>query len=238
MKPVSFGNSILVDGDLTKSRAAWQIYSALNTSNTRLLEFRLESSGDGSDSKNPMAYLDSIINTIWYLSTENVYSNYQQNDRYDYIVIDEKDVIMFDFTIDKTTKEMLADKGYNVTKNYLIKTLPEKKAVIKNKYTKVFKNLNLVYNTIRRNNPKEALYTLNEILSDMYEDTKYIDISIYDKIKELKESIANNMNNNFLAFNKIKNEKQLSERIEFVQQLTLERIQELNKYIEKFSNKS
>ena len=107
MKPVNYNGLLLVDGDLIKSWPAWKIYEDLDNENSRLLEFRLEGSRDGSDIKNPMDFVNSIINTIWYLSTENVFNLYYQNDRYDYVVIDTKDIIMFDFTIDKTQKEEL-----------------------------------------------------------------------------------------------------------------------------------
>ena len=117
MKPVNYDNMLLVDGDLIKSWPAWKIYDELNNTETRILEFRLEGSRDGSNLKNPMDYLNSIINTVWYLSTENIFNLYHMNDRYDFIVIDTKDIILFDFTINKETKENLVEKGYNTTKN-------------------------------------------------------------------------------------------------------------------------
>ena len=238
MKPINFGNSLLVDGDLIKSWPAWKIYDKLNNSGTRMLELRLEGSRDGSDIKNPMDYLNSIINTIWYLSTENVFNDYATNDRYDYIVIDAKDVILFDFTIDKTIKSELIDKGYHAAKEYLSTELPKKKKIIIEKYEKILSKIKILTNALNQNNPRDILFTLNDILSDMYEDTKYIDISIYEKIKELKECITMNTKKQFLFPEKIVNEKQIKERNEFIKLLVEERINELREYINKFSNKS
>ena len=175
MKPVNYENMLLVDGDLIKSWPAWKIYDHLNSPNSRILEFRLEGSRDGSGLKNPMDYLNSIINTVWYLSTENVFNTYHMNDRYDFIVIDTKDVILFDFTINKDIKEELIEKGYQATKYYLKQSLVEKKKIIGTVYQKIYKKIILLKQTVQKNKPDESLFLINDILSDMKEDTLYID---------------------------------------------------------------
>ncbi|MCD7878676.1 MAG: patatin-like phospholipase family protein, partial [Candidatus Gastranaerophilales bacterium] len=48
MKPVNYNHTMLVDGDLIKSWPAWKIYSDFNNSSSRILEFRLEGSKDGT----------------------------------------------------------------------------------------------------------------------------------------------------------------------------------------------
>ncbi len=238
MKPINYGNMMLVDGDLIKSWPAWKIYNSLNSSENRLLEFRLEGSRDGSDIKNPADYLNSIINTIWFLSTENVFNDYSENDRYDYVVIDAKDVILFDFTIDKSIKDELSEKGYKVTKNYFEKTLPDKKRIILTKYENILSKLKILTSYLNNNTPKLSLYILNEILSDMTEDSKYIDKSIIDRIKELKACIKLNIKKYFIFPEKIINEKQIKERNDFIKMLLEERINKLRDYIINFSNKS
>ncbi|MBE7704191.1 MAG: hypothetical protein E7Z90_00090 [Cyanobacteria bacterium SIG29] len=237
MKPISLGDALLVDGDLTKSWAGWKIYDELNTSNTRLLEFRLEGTKDNGVFKNPMDYLNSIISTIWYLCTENIYNSNNQNDRYDYVVIDAKDVILFDFAIEKDIKEKLVDKGYETTKKYFKNTLIKKKKDILPIYINIENNLKLLEKSISNNNPTEALFVINEILSSMHEDTKYIDISIYEKIKDLKNSLQKNIKKTFLT-KRIDNEKQIKERTEFINMLVKERIDDLNNYIKIYSNKT
>ena len=237
MKPINIGDSILVDGDLIKSWAAWKTYDSLNTSDARLLEFRLEGSRDGSDIKNPMDYVNSIINTIWYLSTENVFNEYHQNDRYDFIIIDAKDVILFDFTIDREIKEKLIDKGYRVTKEYLSSTLVNKKKEILSVYKSILNKLNIANTELTAKKYDNTICTINEILSSMAEDIKYIDISIYEKIKELKECLVVNTKKTFLFTKKIDNEKLIKERTEFVIMLVEERIKDSTDYIEKYCNK-
>ncbi len=227
MKPVNYKEMMLVDGDLIKSWPAWKLYPELNLSPNRILEFRLEGSRDGSDIKNPMDYVNSIINAIWFFSTENVYNSYSQNDKYDYIIIDTKDLILFDFTIDKALKEKLIDKGYIVTKNYFEKTLKEKQSNLKTIYAKILKKTKILNRTIEQNNPKNALIVINEILSTMKEDTVYIDIFIYDKIKQLKQEILLNIKQ-CLFITQMKNVDDLKKMSKFIIFLLEEKLKSNN----------
>ena len=136
MKPVNFNDAILVDGDLIKSWPAWKVYNTLNNPDSRILEFRIEGSRINSDLKNPQDYVNSLINTIWYLSTENIFDLYSENDRYDYIIIDTKDIILFDFNLDTEIKNGLIEKGYNETKNYFVNILSKKRQQIKERRKK------------------------------------------------------------------------------------------------------
>lgn len=236
MKPINEGKAILVDGDLIKSWPAWKIYNELNTKETRLLEFRLEGSRDDSDIKNPIDYVNSIINTIWYLSTENVFNEYHNNDRYDYVVIDAKDIILFDFTLDKNTKEKLIEKGYTTTKTYFEKTLINKKEKILEIYQNIKRNMTILTKSITQKKVLETMLVINEILSSMYEDTKYIDISIYEDIKALKIYIKNSIKKQFIFSKKIENEQQILKKCELVTLSLDEKINDLKNYINFYCN--
>lgn len=236
MKPINKGEEILVDGDLIKSWPAWKIYDDLNDKDTRLLEFRLEGSRDGSDIKNPMDYVNSIINTIWYLSTENVFNEYHNNDRYDFIVIDAKDIILFDFALDKNTKEKLIEKGYSTTKTYFEKTLINKKEQIIKIYQNVKRNMTLLEKAIKQKKVLETMFVINEILSSMYEDIKYIDISVYEDIRDLKIYIKNNIKNQFIFSKKLENESQIIKKTDLIIQSLDKRIYNLKRYIKIYCN--
>lgn len=237
MKPINLGDSLLVDGDLIKSWAGRNVFNNLDSSDARLLEFRLEGTKEGADYKHPMDYLNSVISTIWYLCTENVYKLNHKNDRYDYVVLDAKDVILFDFTIEKEIKEQLADKGYKTTKKYFTETLVNKKKKILPIYINIQIKMEELLKAINKNNANDSIFMINEILSTMYEDTKYIDISIYEKLKELKDCLILNIKKQFLT-KKIDNEKQIKERAEFVKMLINERIVDCETYIKNFGNNS
>ena len=238
MKPVNYENMLLVDGDLIKSWPAWKIYDQLNNQNTRILEFRLEGSRDGSSLKNPMDYLNSIINTVWYLSTENVFNTYHMNDKYDYIVIDTKDIILFDFTINKDIKEELIEKGYQTTKYYLKKSLIEKKEFLGEIYQKIYKKIIMLKFAVQKNRPDNSLFIINDILSDMKEDTLYIDEFIYEKVKNIKNVLLKEIKNKFIFGKKINNLKEVEDKITYTAILTEERINEIKKYVTNISNKT
>ncbi len=238
MKPVNYNGLLLVDGDLIKSWPAWKIYEDLDNENSRLLEFRLEGSRDGSDIKNPMDFVNSIINTIWYLSTENVFNLYYQNDRYDYVVIDTKDIIMFDFTIDKTQKEELIEKGYRITKDYFSKTLIEKKERIFGIYQNIKRKLELSQKALKYNNVNDLITIVNEILSSMSEDINFIDKSVYEKIKELKNKILANVKKYIVFGKKLQNADKIDEEIVYILNIIKNRNTDIKEYVTKFSNKS
>lgn len=235
MKPVNYGNAILVDGDLIKSWPAWKVFTDLNTSENRLLEFRLEGSRENQEIKNPLDYVNSVLSTIWYLSTENIYNLYHENDRYDYVIIDTKDVIMFDFTLDKNEKEKLIDIGYKTTKKYFLETLPQKKKVVLETYKKLLLNLNILSNSIKSNNARDSIFVTNEILSSFIDDSKYIDSSICEYIKNFKESLIINIKKKFMFNKVIENQKQAEETVNHIKMLVQERIEEINFYIKKYN---
>ncbi len=227
MKPFNYNNMMLVDGDLIKSWPAWKIYSELNISNNRLLEFRLEGSRDGSNIKNPLDYLNSIINSIWFFSTENVYNSFSKNDKYDFVVIDTKDLILFDFTIDKNLKEQLIEKGYYVTKDYFERTIVQKRKIISDKYCNILKRTKILNKIISKNKAQEVIMVINEILSEMNEDCEYIDETIYKKLKELKEETVINIKK-CLFSKKIINDKLIKEKNEYIIKMLEEKIDEIS----------
>ena len=230
MKPVNFNDAILVDGDLIKSWPAWKVYNTLNNPDSRILEFRIEGSRINSDLKNPQDYVNSLINTIWYLSTENIFDLYSENDRYDYIIIDTKDIILFDFNLDTEIKNGLIEKGYNETKNYFVNILSKKRQQIKACYEKILFNINKFKKCIKEENPEKAVFVINETLSTMCETTKYIDEYYYHLLKELKQFLISNIKKSLFLQKKINNIKQIILKTEFLEGLLQERIRDLDIY--------
>ena len=71
----------------------------------------------------------------------------------------------------------------------------------------------------------------------MSEDIKYIDVSIYEKIKELKCLIQENIKSDFIFCKTISNIKTVKERSEYTTMLVEERINDLTEYIKVHCNK-
>jgi hypothetical protein len=183
-----------------------------------------------------MDYVNSLINTIWYLSTENVYNKYHNNDKCDFIVFDIKDVILFDFTIDRDEKEKLITKGYEITKEYLTNTLLKKKEIIKSIYKRILNKLQHLKKLINSNKLKEVEFLINEILSTMVEDKIYIDETIYEQLKNLKEIINISKKKQFLFSEKLNNIETIKTKCELIENVTNKKLQEINTYIKTICN--
>lgn len=235
MEPIKLGNSILVDGDLIKSWPAWRVFEKFKNSENRLLEFRLEGSRESDEIKNPMDFASSILNTIWFLSTQSVYNLSHKNDKYDYVVIDTKDVIMFDFTLSKEDKQKLIDIGYLTSKKYFLENLVQKKKGILPVYKRLLLNINLLKEAVCKNDVKQSLFVINEILSTMVEDTENIDYLFYLKIKDLKDFIILNSKKYFLFKQQFQNCKQILEQVCSVKKVVEDRVSELIFYINKYN---
>jgi hypothetical protein len=233
MKPIPYNEMLLVDGDLSKSWPAFKIYPDFDDS--RIIEFRLEGSRVSSEIKNPFDYTNSIISTVWYLSTENVYSTYFQNDKYDFVIMDSKDVILFDFSIDKDKKQHLIDIGYQTTINYFKNTLVSKKNNIISYYKNILFRINLLYKAIKRKNVNESLLIVNDILASMYDDCKYIDVAFYETIKKHKENMILNAKKSFVSKIFINEDSLLNENLD-IKSLLEKKIEELSNYIKKYRN--
>ena len=235
MEPIKLGNSILVDGDLIKSWAGHKIFEKFKNSENRLLEFRLEGSRESDEIKNPMDFASSILNTIWYLSTENVVELNNKNDKYDYVVIDTKDVILFDFAMSKEDKQKLIDVGYLASKKYFLESLVQKKKKVLSIYKKLLLNINLLKESVCKNDVKQSLFVINEILSTMVDDTENIDYLFYLKMKDLKEFILLNSKKYFLFKQQFQNCKQVFEQVCSAKNAIEDRVSELIFYINKYT---
>ena len=236
MKPVSYNGMLLVDGDLIKSWPACKIYSELNNAETRILEFRLEGSRNGANIKNPADYLNSVINAVWYLSTENVFTDYGTNDRYDNIVIDTKDVIMFDFSVGKEKKEELAEMGYKKTKEFLCKTFVKKKLKLLSLYQNARERLCNLEQSTEKNNVDKAIMQSCELSSFVLENKEFIDCSIVELIKELQKAYTKGYKMNFLLVKSFSNESEIKERINFLKDILQNRISDICEYVAKYKN--
>lgn len=235
MEPITYGNSILVDGDLIKSWPAWKVFKKFNTSSNRLLEFRLEGSRESDEIKNPMDFASSILNTIWYLSTSNVLDLNCKNDKYDYIVMDTKDVIIFDFAMSNEDKEKLIDIGYLASKKYFLETLVQKKKNILPVYKRILINIELLQKSINKNDVKQSLFVINEVLASLIDEEQYVDAIIINKLKELKDVILTNTKCYFLFGSKMDNLSFIKENINDVVFVLNDKVSELTTYIKKYT---
>lgn len=186
MKPTEYEKGFLVDGDLIKSWPLWKTDEELCIKNSRVLEFRLEGCRECVSIKNPLDYLNSVFSTFSNFCTENVISIYKEKDKFDYILIDTKDVLLIDFALPVEKRLELISTGYNTTINYFKNDLVAKKQKLLPHYSYVLEMLLSIKELIKSNRISLAKNKLYKLLANMYEPLEFIDTCFYREINEFK----------------------------------------------------
>ncbi len=210
MAPFTYEDKELVDGDLQKASPMWRLSEAFNSSESRILEYRLE--GDyNKDEKNPISFINTIYSCITDVATDFVSEIYGANDRYDCITINTGDVFFADFNLDKESRRKLINLGYEQTMSYFADKLPEKKSKLTGIYSKISKYLKNAKKGLKSKNVEETQWWIGDIFIELCENKEIVDPVIYSKIVDLKNEISNNISNVLFFYTSFKNQKQLEE---------------------------
>lgn len=232
MAPFKYGDSELVDGDLQKASPMWKLSEALNTSESRILEYRLE--GDyNKDEKNPISFFNTIYSCVTDVATDFVTEIYGANDRYDCITINTGDVFFADFNLDKDSRRKLINFGYEQTIHYFTKILPDKKEKLINIYSKISKYLKNSKKGLKAKNVEEAQWWIGDIFIELCENKEIVDPLIYSKIVNLKNEISDNVSNFLFFYTSFKNKKYLEEMYNELITIIDTRVAELILYLNK-----
>ena len=135
MKPVSMGEKLLVDGDLLKGKPMWALCDSLKDTKDRIMEIRLEGEYTGVDNT-PIDYVNGMYSCITSCETDFIKEIYQNNDMFDYVVLNAGNVVVFDFNYPSEKRQSIIDSGYNQAIEYLKNVLPYKKQKLYSIYTK------------------------------------------------------------------------------------------------------
>ena len=95
MRAVNIDDKLLVDGDLMKGRPMWSLSKELLKSQNRICEIRLEGEFEGDDS-NPLNYVNGMYSCMTFSETSFIADMYGKNDKYDYLVINTGNVVVFE----------------------------------------------------------------------------------------------------------------------------------------------
>ena len=186
MTPVEIDGNMLVDGDLIKSWPLWLIDTNLNPQNYRVLEFRLEgtSPNNNNDIKSPISFANTVMTCLSGWATKHLIDLYGNKDKFDYIVIDTKDLIIMDLNISKTQRDKLIELGHDATLNYFKNELPVKKNKLLKMYSNILNILITTQDKITKARYIEAKYAMLELFYILC-DLKYIiDSTIANKIND------------------------------------------------------
>lgn len=186
MTPVEIDGNMLVDGDLIKSWPLWLIDTNLNPQNYRVLEFRLEgtSPNNNNDIKSPITFANTVMTCLSGWATKHLIDLYGNKDKFDYIVIDTKDLVIMDLNISKPQRDKLIELGYDATLSYFKKELPTKKNKLLKMYSDILNVMIKAQDKVTKAHYIEAKYEMLELFYILY-DLKYvIDTTIAKKINE------------------------------------------------------
>ena len=234
MKPAEIDDKILVDGDLAKSLPLWKGIKDLD--DCRILEFRLE--GNCMNLKSVLDYMNTVYGSMSYFCSENLEDIFGEKDKFDYIIIDTKDVLLFDFQMSNDEKDKLAQIGYDTTIKYFTKTLVDKKRLLLPFYENsldIFINLK---SKIHQNNIKEIKNLIIKYLmqkNDLFENA---DFTLVSDSKNVLSDLSNDLEENFFGFTSgIKNHRDNLINVEKLIKRYEDKVNDFSAYIAEFSEK-
>lgn len=198
MRAVNIDDKLLVDGDLMKGKPMWYLSKHLKESENRICEIRLEGEFGGDDT-NPLNYVNGIYSCMTYSETCFIKELYGQNDKYDYIVINTGDAIVFDFNCPEQTRKAIIEAGYNAAKEYLKNSLPVKKQKIYSVYEKILDYLRNIQEQILRKKYLKAKEITAELFILLSDGKEFIDEDIYKKIKMFQNLLFSNVKSGLIG---------------------------------------
>ena len=185
MNPVVYEDSLLVDGDLIKSWPLWLIDDNLISDDYRVLEFRLEGGKILDHIKNPIDYANAVISCVSNYATDRIIDLYGEKDKFDYIVIDTKDLLIMDLNISYERRLDLIKLGFNTTINYFKNNLFLKKKKLKQIYSSLLDSLIKINNKITLSKFFEAKIDFTELFVELCNSKHFIDSIYYKQILDL-----------------------------------------------------
>ena len=213
MAPFEYNDNELVDGDLQKASPMWRLSDEFNSSQSRILEYRLE--GDyNKDEKNPISFINTIYSCITDVATDFVTEMFGANDRYDCIKLNTGGVFFADFNLDRDSRRKIINLGYEQTLNYFTAVLPAKKQKIADVYSKISKYLKNKKKGLKSKNVEETQWWIGDIFIELCENKEIVDPQIYSRIVDLKNEISNNISNVLFFYTAFKNSKQIEEQFD------------------------
>lgn len=232
MKPVEIDDKILVDGDLAKSLPLWKGIKELD--DCRILEFRLE--GNCMNLKSVLDYMNTVYGSMSYFCSENLSDIFGEKEKFDYIIIDTKDVLLFDFQMSNDEKDKLAQIGYDTTIKYFTKTLVDKKRLILPFYENSLDILKNIKAKIQQNNIKEIKNLIIKFSLQKDDLIKNADMMLISESKNILFELSKDLEENFFGFsNIIKNHRNHLVDVENLIKRYEDKIKDFSAYIGEFS---
>ena len=234
MRAVTLKDDLLVDGDLMKGKPMWSLSKNIQRSPDRILEIRLEGSFAGSD-QSPIEYVNGMYSCITYSETSFIKSIYGNRDRFDYLVINTGNVVVVDFNYPPEKRQSIIDDGYRQTMEYFRDYLVLKKHTISDVYSEILDKLRQVQTFFLLKKFTAAKNSISELFIYLSKTSNIIDKELFDAICVFQKLVFSNVKSGLLGRSNCENFDTISNSLSsIITDITL-RIEELDKYIDKFS---
>lgn len=231
MRPVNVEDKLLVDGDLMKGKPMWSLCESLKDSKERIMEIRLEGEYTGDDNT-PIDYVNGMYSCMTSCETEFIKEIYQDNDMFDYIVLNTGNVVVFDFNYPVEKRQSIIDAGYNQASEYLKNILPYKKEKLYSVYTKILDNIRKIQEFMLRKKYSMAKNTLAELFILLSDVKDTIDFHIYNEIQKFQKILFSNVKEGLLGSSKCKNLDLVKAHQAMIINLLTDKVKELEKYFQ------
>lgn len=234
MKALTYNGDMLLDGDLLKGKPMWMLSKNIQNVPDRILEIRLEGSFTGSDS-NPLDYVNAMYSCVTSTETSFIKALYGNRDRYDYLAIDTGDVVFVDFNYPNEKRQAIIDDGYRQTMAYFTDYLLLKKQKIHDIYSEILDKFRQIQGFMLIKKYLAAKNTLSELFIYLAKHKDIIDLELYDTIVCFQKLLFANVKSGLLGRANCSNKETVANSLNaLISDLTV-RINELDKYITKFS---
>ena len=230
MNPYELKGEYYVDGDLGKAYALSQISPLLDPKDCKVLEFRLEGAKRQPPSKNPLVYLNNAMDFLCNSATDNVISLYENKEKYDIVVLETKDTLLFDLNIPKEHREYLIQLGYDITKEYFEKILPKKNEQLISVYKILENNIKNIYDAVLKREYQTAKEISTEFFVNNYRKLNDIDEDIVEKTEELIKSLINNKTKKIFLIPIANNHAEIKDKISNLEKMLKNKILSLSNY--------
>lgn len=234
MKALTHKDSLLVDGDLLKGKPMWLLSKNLQNLSDRILEIRLEGSFTGSDT-NPLEYVSGMYSCITSTETDFIKSLYGEADKYDYLAINTGNALFVDFNYPSDKRQIIIDEGYTQTISYFKDTLIAKKARLVDVYSEILDYLRQIQCFMLIRKFIAAKNTVSELFIYLAKFKDLIDLELFDAICLFQKLVFANVRSGLLGRSSCDNRETISSSLNALINDVTNRIQELEKYITKFS---
>lgn len=234
MKALTYNGDMLLDGDLLKGKPMWLLSKNIQNVSDRILEIRLEGSFTGSDS-NPLDYINAMYSCVTSTETSFIKSLYGTRDKYDYLSIDTGDVVFVDFNYPNDKRQAIIDDGYRQTMAYFTDYLVMKKQKIMDIYSEILDRFRQIQGFMLIKKYVAARNTLSELFIYLSKFKDIIDPELFDAILCFQKLLFANVKSGLLGRASCSNKDTVTNTLNALISDTTLRINELEKYITKFS---